>query len=277
MARLGYPVKFKNNFLMKRFFIALQFLTILPVAKDMTVNEADIVKSSSVFVLVGLIQGILLIAVDYAAVRIFQHDLVIGILLLVLVLSNGGFHLDGLADTFDATAAKGDKQKKLSVMKDGSIGPVGVIALFFALLLKFLALKNLSSFSLFTFCSSLILMPAFSKWAMVTSMFHGKPARENGLGKIFIGKIGFIEMVVSTLILLLSCVTLQVFFDHSLSFARYIFYAISAIFIYLLCRISVKFFSRQFGGLTGDTLGAISEITEIIFLFMVIAWSRFSI
>ena len=106
-----------------------------------------------------------------------------------LVLSNGGFHLDGLADTFDALAAKGDREKKLSVMKDGTIGPVGVIAVFFSLLIKYLAIKNLTLFPLFTLYSSLLFMPAISKLAMVISMFYGKSARADGLGRLFIQNI----------------------------------------------------------------------------------------
>ena len=44
--------------------------------------------------------------------------------------------------------------------------------------------------------------------------------------------------------------------------------------VYFLCLIAVNFFGRKFGGLTGDTLGAISEIAEITFLLLVITWSR---
>lgn len=262
---------------MKSFLIALQFLTIIPVRCEMTVREADIAKSTSFFVAVGLVQGILLSAVNYAASRVFQQDLVIGLILLALVLSNGGFHLDGLADTFDAIAVRGDKEKKLSVMKDGAVGPIGVIALFFTLMLKFLALRNLSYSSPSIFYSYLIMTPVFSKWAMVISMFHGSPARENGLGNIFINKIRGKEVILSTFLLILFCVALEAIFDHSLSYGRYIFYSISAICIYLLCRMGINFFQRRFGGLTGDTLGAISEGTEITFLLMAIAWSQLSI
>ena len=63
--------------------------------------------------LVGLLQGILLVLTDYVSGIFFHQDLVIAIVLLMLVLSNGGFHLDGLADTFDAIAVKssGDFEK----------------------------------------------------------------------------------------------------------------------------------------------------------------------
>lgn len=268
---------------MIKFLIALQLLTIIPVRKSMTVSEADIAKSSSVFVLVGLIQGIILITTDYLAGSVFHHDLVTWIILLVYVLSNGGFHLDGLADTFDAVAAKSedtlkaDKEKRLLILKDSATGPIGVTAIVFSLGLKYLALNNLSHFMTFTFFSSLLFLPIISKWTMVISMFYGKPAREDGLGRIFINKIGFKEVTVSTLILLILLTLPQLFFSDYIPGSQYIFYAVLLITMYCMCRVLVCFFHNKFGGLTGDTLGAISEITEIIFLFMVIIWSRFSI
>src|SRR4030042_2642781 len=268
---------------MKKLLLALQFLTIIPFKNSMTIKDADVAGSSSAFVIVGLVQGILLIVTGYVSGSVFHPDLVIGIILLVLVLSNGGFHLDGLADTFDAIAAKSegnidiDKQKRLLIMKDSKTGPIGVIAIVFALALKYLSLKNISYFSPFTYYSSLMLMPILSKWTMVISMFYGKPARKDGLGRIFINRIGLKEIVISTLILFSILILLRVFFSYYISSGQYIFYAVLLVTMYFLCRACIHFFHKKLGGLTGDTLGAISEITEIIFLLMVIAWSRLSI
>jgi len=268
---------------MKKLLIALQFLTIIPVRRDIKVNESDITKSSSLFVLVGLIQGLILITTDYLAGRVFHSDLVTGIILLVYVLSNGGFHLDGLADTFDAIAAKSedspaaDKQKRLLILKDTTTGPVGVTAIVFAIGLKYLSLKNLTHFLPFTYYSSLFLLPVIPKWTMVVSMFYGKPAREDGLGRIFINKIRLKEIVISTMILLLLLILPQIFFSYYVPGGQYIFYAVLLATMYFLCRACIHFFHKKLGGLTGDTLGAISEITEVIFLLLVIVWSRFSI
>jgi adenosylcobinamide-GDP ribazoletransferase len=269
--------------MIKKLFLAFQFLTIIPVKKNLTADEDDIAKSASFFVIVGLIQGIALVAADYISGIFFHHDLVIAIVLIVLVLSNGGFHLDGLADTFDAFAVKSsgdferDKEKRLSVMKDSSIGPIGVTAIVFALLLKYTALKNLSHFLPFTYYSSLLLMPVFSKWTMVLSMVHGKAARENGLGKIFMNKTGFKETAISTLLLTLILILIQALSSRYALENQYMLYVVLIGVLYPFCRISIYFFHKKFGGMTGDTLGAISELSEIAFLFMVIIWSRLSI
>jgi adenosylcobinamide-GDP ribazoletransferase len=266
--------------MMKYLMLALQFLTILPVRATATVTEFDIAKSASFFVLVGLFQGILLVATDYISGMVFHPDLVAGIVLLVYVLSNGGFHLDGLADTFDAIAIKSsgdskeDRRKRLSVMKDSTTGPTGVISIVFVILLKYLLLKNISNFLMFTYYFSLFLMPAISKWAMVMSMFHGRPAREDGLGKIFIGKVKIRELGLSTFTLMILPALQLVFFSRYASDNQYIFYAVLLGTMYLFCRLCAHFFNEKIGGLTGDTLGAINEMAEIIFLSMVVIWSR---
>jgi len=267
----------------KRFWIALQFLTILPVKHKMAIHEADIAKSSSFFVLVGLLQGMLLLATDYMAGRVFHPDLVTGIVLLIYVLSNGGFHLDGLADTFDAIAAKSDgnpdadRQKRLSVLKDPATGPAGVTAIFFSLGLKYLSLNSLTNFLPFTYYSSLLLLPVIPKWTMVISMYHGNRAREDGLGSLFIHKIGWQEVAFATMILSLLFALPQLFFSDYMPDKQYIFYVVLLVTMYFLCRVWILFFHKRFGGLTGDMLGAVSEMTEVTFLLMVILWSRFSI
>ena len=265
---------------MKRFLLAFQFLTVIPIRKTMTFSEDDLGSSSSFFVLVGFFQGILLIASDYILGRAFHPDLVTGLILLVYVLSNGGLHLDGLADTSDAVAAKSednkeaDRQKRLSIMKDSNVGSFGVIAIVFALALKYLSLKSLSNLLPFTYYTSLLLMPMLPKWAIVISMFYGKPSRESGLGKIFIDKTGLKEISISTIGLVLFIALILISPSRYMPHNQHLSYLIFLALIYFYCRIMVFFFGRKFGGLNGDTLGAISEITEIIFLLMVIAWSQ---
>ncbi|MEJ2697108.1 MAG: adenosylcobinamide-GDP ribazoletransferase, partial [Candidatus Sulfobium sp.] len=177
---------------MKRLLTAFQFLTVIPVGAGIAADDADIAKSSALFVPVGLAQGILLVAADKALGVVFQPGLAIALVLLVLVLTNGGFHLDGLADTFDALASKStgdaskDMEKKLSIMRDGTAGPIGVTTIVFSLGLKYLALVDISGFSSSACYFSLFLMPMMSKWTMVASMYLGRPARQDGLGRLFV-------------------------------------------------------------------------------------------
>ena len=258
----------------RRSLVALQFLTIIPIRKGMRITEEDISGSSSFFVMVGLLQGALLAAVAYVSGRVFDAGLSAGVVLLVYVLSNGGFHLDGLADTFDALASKGDSGEKLSVMRDSAIGPIGAISVFFSLLIKYLAIKNLAILPPFTVYSSLLFMPAFSKLALVISMFHGKSARTDGLGSLFIEKVRVTQVLYNISALFLAIIAAQGLFSNYAAVGQYMFYAMALLSVYFLCLISAGMFGRKFGGLTGDTLGATGEIADITFLLLVIVWSR---
>src|SRR5208337_5153213 len=142
-------------------------------------------------------------------------EIVSSFVILVLLLSNGGFDMDGLIDTFDGLAVKstGDRKRdlemRLSVMKSSSIGAVGAMALVMAVLLKFVLLNHLfRTLSLQAALSFLFIIPVFSKWVTVIAMFHGRPARKDGLGSIFIGKVQLRQVLLSSLILLVLCVLL---------------------------------------------------------------------
>ena len=74
-------------------------------------------------------------------------DVAAGLAVFCLILTNHGFDLDGLADTFDGLAVKSsgdpekDRAKRLLVMKDSATGAAGVMAIAVVLLLKFVLVK----------------------------------------------------------------------------------------------------------------------------------------
>ncbi|MBI4688888.1 MAG: adenosylcobinamide-GDP ribazoletransferase [Nitrospirae bacterium] len=263
---------------MKRFLLAIQFLTIIPIKVNGAVSEKDMSRSVAFFPVVGAFQGLLAVFSASLLLKFFSPDIASGLVILILIISNGGFHLDGLADTFDALAVKSsgdkttDKEKRLNVMKDSSTGPVGVIAIVISILLKFLLLNNiLHNYLLSTIYYPLFLMPVLSKWAMNSAIFHGRSARKDGLGKMFIDGSG-VKGFLSAMVLTVGCslLTLGIIRSPLLLFVP--------LFVsYILGFSAARFSDKKFGGLTGDTLGAISEITEVTFLLTVIAWSRISI
>ncbi|MEK6528450.1 MAG: adenosylcobinamide-GDP ribazoletransferase, partial [Nitrospirota bacterium] len=177
-----------------------------------------------------------------------------------------------------AIASRGNKESKLAVMKDSATGPIGVIAIVLAILLKYLALNVLFFHSsLVTYYTSLILMPVFSRWIMVTAIFHSKSARRAGLGKIFIENTGLKELVIATsFTVLFSIVAVVVACNVNNCHLSFVSCQFAAVLfgLYIFSLIAVWFSNKKFGGMTGDTFGAVSEISEILFLLMVITWSR---
>ncbi len=251
---------------MKNFITALQFLTIIPMRGKLP-SKAEMAACIAAFPLAGLVQGVILVLVAYFLGRVFPPGVSAALILTAYVVITGGFHLDGLSDTFDAVAKRGDRQEKLSVMKDGRTGPLGVVAITLSQVLKFALLSGLSD-SRFYFIA-LLYMPVFSKWAMVVAMAHGRPARQDGLGNIFVAGTGLREFFAATSVLLvIAGVPIAIKAAGALAFlAAGIF-----VVLYLFGLFWVWLSERQFGGLTGDTLGAVGELSEIIYLLTALAW-----
>ncbi len=270
---------------MKRLLLAFQFLTVFPVKVKGDVSENDLVSSTAFFPAAGAFQGLVLAGTALGGTKIFQPEVVAGLVISVYLLMSGGFDMDGLMDTFDALAVRStgdeerDREKRLSVMKDSTVGAMGAMAMAMVLLLKFLLLNSLfHTVPLDTAVSLLFLMPVFSKWVTVPAMYHGIPARRDGLGRIFLDRVGLAHVFVSTLVLSIFCLA---------SAALYLYkaYAVGSIemlitlslSLYLLSLIAARFFLRKFGGLTGDNFGALSEISEILYLLEISVWLRPSI
>ncbi len=260
---------------MKKVLLAFQFLTIIPVKEIKEVSEKEMGGASAFFPLIGAFQGLLLVSTSVVFLKVFQAELTNGLLVFVLVLTNGGFHLDGLADTFDAVASRANKEKKLAIMKDSTIGSIGVTAIVLVLLLKFLALNSLFHLSPFTFHLSLFLMPVFARWAVVPVIFHSKPARQDGLGKMLIENTGLKELVTATFLTLLFLI-LAVLIGNKINNPNFQFSLILLV-LYVFSIIAVWFSNKRFGGVTGDMLGAVSEISEILFLLILLLITHYSL
>lgn len=246
---------------MKKFLLALQFLTIVPV-KIKNIREGDMPGSAIYFPLVGLILGLILRGVNKGILILGSEQFIANtILVLALILFTGGLHLDGLADTTDAFLSRKNKDEMLKVMRDSHIGVMGVLSLIAVILLK---IAFLSSLSISFKAASLLLMCILSRWSMVFAMFLFPYARQEGKAKVFMHGINLRIFTLSTIIAL-ACV-ISVWQTKGVL----VFMVIAA-----ASYIAGKFITYKIGGITGDTLGALSESNEIIVLLTIIMLIRF--
>ena len=256
---------------MKGFLVALQFLTRIPVRIKGNLSEREVGRSAVFFPLVGIFQGVPLVLVAFLFTLMFSADIASGLVVVTLLVTNWAFHMDGLADTADAVSVKStgnpaqDREKRLAVMKDSNVGAMGVVAIACVLLLKYLFVRGLLEKGLtWDVLGVLFLVPVFSKWAMVPVIYHGESARTTGLGSTFI------ENVDSTIFALSALLLAAVFF---LTFCRLpgitwlnmlTLFLLLSIPLYLLSFFWTAFCRKKFGGLTGDTIGAVSEVAEVL-------------
>ncbi|KKM04610.1 hypothetical protein LCGC14_1762480 [marine sediment metagenome] len=240
---------------LKSLFIALQFLTIIPLPPSARLEERDIAQSMSFFPLVGMIIGGFLILINLITSRYLSPFIANALVLIGWVGITGAFHLDGFADTVDGLCGGKNKEQILRIMKDSFIGAKGAIALILLLLLKFTLLVGLTNdYKNY----ALLFTPIAGRWSMVAGIHLSSYARKEGLAKAFFSHKTGKEIFWATLITF--CLGLILF---RIEF----FYIIGiALAINLLLII---YFKKRIGGLTGDNLGALNEIIEVITLFSI--------
>lgn len=243
----------------RRILIAIQFLTILPLAHKATVEPEEYGRSMAYFSLAGLFIGLVLSCV-YAIIAELTSPLLTAVIVVgVWIWFTGMLHLEGFADAVDGFSSGPDKEKILAVMKDVHCGSKGVAALVFLIILKVVLLGEISASIKF---SCLILTPAISKWAMVCAAYFCDYARKtHGFGKAFVDNVGIRELLISSGILIIAgFVLLQLRFFILITVPLGI------------TVISIIYFRRKIHGVTGDVLGTLNEIVEIAslsaFLFL---------
>ena len=236
--------------------LAWHFLTIIPFdgGSHGRPTPREMASSMQWYPAVGAVIGGMLGAGD-AALRVALTPEMTALLVVCgLVVLTGGLHQDGLADTLDGLGKRGSPQERLAVMKDGSIGALGATGLTLSLGLRFAGILNLPS------ADGLVLlacMPVMGRWAMVVSAFGSSHARAGGgLASDFLNEIRLKDVLWATVWTgLVFCGT---------------FGWLAGGFLLglgmLVARGMVFACSRVFGGITGDVLGAINEVTEILFL-----------
>jgi adenosylcobinamide-GDP ribazoletransferase len=239
------------------FVFAWHFLTAIPLSR--TTHEpaaAELAASMAWYPMVGILLGGGLVGTDWVLGKIFSPEVVNALLILELVLLTRGLHQDGLADTLDGLAGGRTADKRLEIMRDPRIGAIGATGLFLSLLLRYAALLALPAAMRLP---ALLCMPALGRWAMVTVAWASPYARaEGGLAAPFLTHLMWGHVATATAML---SVALSLLFGLRDALIILVAGVVVVTVAWRMCRI-------WFGGITGDTLGATNEVTEILFLLL---------
>jgi len=256
---------------MKKLILAFQFLTIIPVRDTGEVPAEDAGSATVYFPVVGMIEGGLLALLAWLFLKVFPGEITSCLLLTVMVVMNGCLHIDGLADTFDAIACRGNREKKLLVMKESSIGPAGAAAMVLVLLLQYLLLNAMFFYSSIpAYYTGLLCMPLLSRCAMVWTIFHSRSARQDGLGRVFIQHTGLKQLIPATVLTIAAvCVTMGIASDLEL-LAFHLMFVMPVLYFFSVA--AAWFFQKLIGGMTGDAFGAVYEIAVVLFLMARVLW-----
>jgi adenosylcobinamide-GDP ribazoletransferase len=235
---------------------AILFITILPAGRHVAYSPMGMIKC---FPLVGMILGGLLLAFDWT-VSFFWPPLVVAIMDVVfLVLITGAFHLDGLGDAADGLFSHRPKERVLEIMKDSRTGMMGLVAIFCVLMLKIAGIYSLKTGALpAQTMALLIFVPAYSRATMlfgIRFLDYGRKKTGTGLD-LFEKPIGLKDFF-----FVLILVVISLFLGYK-GLVLNLAFVISMIVI-------LGFYKIQLNCITGDMLGAMSEVTEAI-LFLAV-------
>jgi adenosylcobinamide-GDP ribazoletransferase len=233
---------------------AISFLTVIPVGRQVAVDPTVAGRSGCYFPVIGLFIGLML-ALENQILTIYLPRMAVDLILIItLVAFTGALHLDGLADTFDGLVASRNREETLIIMQDSQIGSFGSVALFSVLLLKFGFLYLLPA-ALKT--ASLLVFPVISRWVLlVEAKIFPYAKQENSFTAIFIKNLKWKDVIFASLFSLVVVTVSMSFLGLFLMVGALAFALLFG--SYLLYRIK---------GVTGDTLGALLELSEVLILF----------
>ncbi|WP_151982454.1 adenosylcobinamide-GDP ribazoletransferase [Acinetobacter guerrae] len=229
------------------FWIALQFLTVIPIQLSRVPNQAENARSVLYYPLIGLMIGLILYAFGILLSPV-PHLLSASLIWLIWIWLTGGLHLDGLADTADAwVGGFGDKQRTLEIMKDPSCGPIGVLSLIVVCLLKFVCIYLLLEQNSTLF---LIFVPMLGRVVPLILLLTTPYVREKGLGRHLADHLPRPFAWIMVLMVLVSL----------------FYWKLHGIFILLVFVLGLVYlrhvFIKRIDGITGDTIGASMELLE---------------
>jgi len=235
---------------MKGLVAAIRFMTVLPVGRS---GEFDPKTIIPFFPVVGMLIGAATAALDHFLLLAWPVSIVSVLDVLFLVSITGALHVDGLGDTADGLLGHHDRQKALAIMKDSRIGVMGLVAVVFALAIKWAGISNLTADrGLY-----LVLIPAYARMGMIFGMRflpYGRAAE--GLGH------GFFQRAIGVSAFWGCALPLGVSIALGTDALRLIF-----CFAVITAAV-IGYYRLRLGCVTGDMLGALSESLEALLFLL---------
>jgi adenosylcobinamide-GDP ribazoletransferase len=230
---------------------AVSFLTRVPTGTGER-PVAELARSVPWFPVVGAGVG-LVVAGVYAGAGALLPPLPAAALAVVAgVCLTGAFHEDGLGDTADAFVGQHDRDRTVAILKDPRLGTFGVLAVAASLLLRVAAVAALAP------AAALAALPAahaLSRATAVATMAALPAAGDAGLGASYVLALSRRRALAGAAAGLAVALAL-------LGVAALWAAVAAALAAFLLGRLA----TRRIGGVTGDVLGAVQQVAEVLVL-----------
>jgi adenosylcobinamide-GDP ribazoletransferase len=259
----------------KYFLLAVGFFTRIPVPSQPNFQESDLNHSVKYFPLIGCLVGLIGLVIFYVSSHIFPHTVAVLISMAATIFATGAFHEDGLADSVDGLGGGWQREQILTIMQDSRLGTYGAIALFFALMAKFQLLTAMHADTVIQiFICAHALSRLSAVWLMAALPYAKADSKSSGKAKPLATEISRDDFWLANFFGLLPLFVLlwaiQTTIQNWQITLGYVCLLASAIAMAWLWWSSLL--KRKLGGYTGDTLGAIQQISEVMFYLATLTW-----
>jgi adenosylcobinamide-GDP ribazoletransferase len=248
--------------LVRELGIIVILCTRLPLTLATPIASSDIARASWAMPIAGALVGLIGAAIYWLTSAVGLPPFpAAAVALAATLIATGCLHEDGLADTADGFGGGSSRERKLEIMRDSRIGTYGASALVLSLMLRWSALASVAEpvavamALIATHTAARAPLPAFMRFVPPArtdglAAEAGRPPREGAAAASFLGAValglclGPAAVIIG--LLLLSSAGI------------------------LMAWLSVK----QIGGQTGDVLGALEQVNEILILLTAAALLR---
>jgi len=235
---------------------SILFLTRLRYGPALPVGGAAIARAAWAFPVAGILVGIVGALVYALATRVGLPSWPAAALAVAATMAvTGCLHEDGLADTADGFGGGAIRELKLDIMRDSRIGTYGVCALMLSILLRVGALASFDRPGLAA--AALIAAHGAARAVLPAFMYIVPPARNDGLSASASAppREAMTAAAVLGFLILLFCLGL--------------FPGIAALILLCVAGAFVAWLTlAQIDGQTGDVLGALEQVSEIVILLV---------
>lgn len=209
-----------------------------------------------VFPVVGLILGLVIAAAAFLAAQALSANLIAIVVIVAIYKLCGINHIDGLADFGDGVIAHGPLENKVKAMKDVNTGTGGVVFMVVLLLATYACVSAMPAKLL---PLALVAAEVSAKQSMIGFAANSRPLQK-GFGQIMIEKTGKREFFIGLVISAVVCSAVLGF----LGLAMLTVSQVSALYM-------VQVAKTNFGGATGDGIGASNEVARVAALASAVA------
>ena len=251
---------------LRLFFTALQFFTRLPIPRWVGFEPDWLNHASRYFPLVGLVVGAITAAVYALTAWLLPAPVAAVLSTAAGIYVTGAFHEDGFADMCDGFGGGMTGERVMEIMKDSRIGAYGAIGIVCMLALKLSVLAMLPPL---TAIGALLAAHPLSRFMATALIWRLDYARAEGKAKPLAQKMKASEFLIAALTAAAPALLLSA---HG--WLPWIALVCGLIAATTAAGWLAALFVRRIGGYTGDCLGAVQQVTEVVFYLAILASLR---